>query len=98
MSTQETLDRDRAVAEVVAILEDMTRDWEVEYSPGITPQTRIMSDLGAESIDIVMLIVAIEERFNRPGLPFEQLLMVDGRYVDDLSIEQVADFLVLHLG
>jgi acyl carrier protein len=94
VSTRESLDRNRAITEVVAILEDMTRDWELEYSGEIGAGTRLMGDLSAESIDIVMLIVAIEERFHQPGLPFEELLMHEGRYVDDLTVEEIADFLV----
>jgi hypothetical protein len=42
--------------------------------------------------------VALEENFKNPSaearLPFEKLIMIDGRYVDDLSIDEIAEFLV----
>jgi len=94
MTTPVHLEKQDVLCKVVSILEGMTRDWDLEYSGSISGQTRLMADLQCESIDIVMLIVAIEERFQRKGLPFENLLMFDGRYVDDLTVEQIADFLM----
>jgi acyl carrier protein len=44
-----------------------------------------------------MLIVAIEDRFNKTGLPFDELLMIDGRYVDDLHVSELVGFLDTHL-
>ncbi|MOA65460.1 hypothetical protein D3C78_1918500 [compost metagenome] len=44
------------------------------------------------SVDIIQLMVAIEEHYNRPKMGFQDLLMNDGSYVDDLSIGQVIDF------
>jgi acyl carrier protein len=56
-----------------------------------------MQDLTMESIDIVMLIVAIEEKFGKKGLPFDTLLMEEGRYVEELKVAQIADFLKTNL-
>lgn len=82
---------------MIEILEEMTRDWDTELSGPIGPETQLMKDLTMESIDIVMLIVAIEERFGKKGLAFDKLLMVDGRYVDDLKVKEITDFLKTHL-
>lgn len=78
---------------VVGILEEMTKEWDTGFSGSIGPETSLMNNLTFESIDIVMLIVAIEERFGKKGMPFEELLMVDGHYVDDLKVSQIAAFL-----
>ena len=86
------------LANVIEILEGITQDWDTELSGKIGPDTALMSDLTFESIDVVMLIVAIEERFEKTGLPFEELLMVDGRYVDDLRVSELVSFLETHLG
>jgi acyl carrier protein len=88
------VDRQRILDDVVLILSEMTSDWDLDFSGGIGPQTLLIADLAFESIDVVQLVVALEERFGRRDLPFEQLLMSDGRYVDDLSVAQVVDFLV----
>jgi len=86
-------DPDTILSGVVEILEDMTRDWDTGFSGRIGPDTSLMNGLTFESIDIVMLIVAIEERFGKKGLHFEELLMTDGHYVDDLKVSQIAGFL-----
>jgi acyl carrier protein len=83
---------------VIEILEEMTRDWDTGFSGKIGPDTQLMKDLTFESIDIVMLIVAIEEKFGKKGLPFDTLLMVDGRYVEDLKVSEITGFLANNLG
>ncbi|HEV8701736.1 MAG TPA: acyl carrier protein [Candidatus Polarisedimenticolia bacterium] len=83
---------------VVDILEEMTKEWDTGFSGRIGPETFLMNNLTFESIDIVMLIVAVEERFGKKGMPFEELLMVDGHYVDDLKVSQIAAFLEKQLG
>ena len=69
-------DRSIVLRDVVSILEDITGDWDLDLSGGIGPETRLIADLGFESIDVVQFVVAIEQRFQRRDLPFEQLLMV----------------------
>ena len=83
--------------QLVGILTDMTSDWDIELDSNINRETRLIADLAFESIDIVELVVAIELTFNSRGIPFERLLMVDGRYVDDLSVAQVSDFVAANL-
>lgn len=82
---------------MVQILTDMTGDWDLGLQGGIDRNTRLMHDLAFESIDIVELVVAIEEKFGTRKIPFEKLLMVDGRYVDDLSVGEIAEFVADHL-
>jgi acyl carrier protein len=92
-----SLDSGQILANLVEILEEITQDWDTELSGKISADTSLMNDLTFESIDVVMLIVAIEERFKKTGLPFDELLMVDGRYVDDLRVSELAGFLETHL-
>lgn len=80
-------------ADLVEILTDMTSDWDIEFSGDIGPETRLMADLAFESIDVVQLVVAIEAHVQRRQLHFEHLLMVDGRYVQELQVKQIVDFL-----
>lgn len=82
---------------LIALIEDFTQDWDEELDAAMSADTRLLADLGFESIDIIQLIVAIEEDFGLRKVPFESLLMQDGRYVDDLSIGQIAVFLAPHL-
>ncbi len=81
-------------AQLIATLKDFTQDWDDEFEGEMTRETKLLADLGFESIDVIQLVVAIEEDIAKKKLPFDKLLMQDGRYVDDLSIGQIADFLV----
>lgn len=85
------------VSQLIELLTDFTQDWDNEFEGRMTRDTRLLADLGFESIDIIQLVVAIEQMVNRHNLPFNELLMKDGRYVDDLSIGQIADFLAARI-
>lgn len=82
---------------LIGILSDMTSDWDLDLDDKIDRDTRLIADLAFESIDIVELVVSIEQAFATRGIPFEQLLMIEGRYVDDLSVGQVSDFVAANL-
>ncbi len=90
-------DSGQILANLVEILEEITQDWDTELSGKIGADTSLMNDLTFESIDVVMLIVAIEERFGKTGMPFDELLMVEGRYVEDLRVSELVGFLDRHL-
>jgi acyl carrier protein len=91
------LNKETILQALIHILEDMTSDWDMEFNNPIGLETCLISDLELESIDVVQFVVAIEERFKRRGLPFEELLMTDGRYVDEIKLKDAADFLFIHL-
>ncbi|HEX4415798.1 MAG TPA: phosphopantetheine-binding protein [Lacipirellulaceae bacterium] len=84
---------DQYVQNTIEMLQELTSDWDTDLDAQIGPTTSIVNDLGFESLDVVYLVTAIEQRYGRRDLPFEQLLMVDGRYVDDLTVTQIAAFL-----
>lgn len=80
--------------DVIEILKELTADWDDLGGGGaLGPDTGIVADLGFESLDVVYMVTAIEERYARRDLPFEQLLMVEGSYVTDLTVRQIAQFL-----
>ncbi len=84
---------DEIEAGVIAVISGMIADWELDDAASVTPATSLMGDLEFESIDIVQLAVALEQHFEQSGLPFEELFMRDGDYVEDLSVNEVAGFL-----
>ena len=89
--------KDQIIQGLVDILEDMTSDWDLEFDGSIGADTKLMEDLEFESIDVVQFVTAIEEHYGSRGLPFEELLMIDGRYVDEVVVDKTADFLIRHL-
>lgn len=93
MGVAEGRDRTAIQGAVLQILKELTADWDSDYGGEIGPETLLIRELAFESIDVVELVVSIESRYQRRDLPFEKLLMRDGRYVDDLTVGQVVDFL-----
>lgn len=89
---------ERYLQQLSALLKDFTQDWDSATDDPITRETRLFADLGFESIDIIQLIVAIQEEVVKRNVPFDSLLMKEGRYVDDLSVGQIADHLAAQAG
>lgn len=82
---------------LIDILEDMTLDWDMDFDSSIGPDTRLIADLAFESVDVVQFVVAIEEHFQRRGMPWEEFLMIDGRYVDEIRVGDTVVFLYRNL-
>ena len=80
---------------VIQVLEELVWDWDLDAT--IDAKTKLVADLEFESIDVIQLVVALEEHFRRRNLGFDQLLMVDGRYVDDLAVAEIVRFLSTRL-
>ena len=74
---------------VCAIVEDLVQDWGLELDEPIGANTLLVADLDFASVDIIQLCVALEQSYERK-LGFQDLLMRDGSYVSDLTLEQVA--------
>ena len=90
--------RDTVEKEIIDLLEDMTVDWDNDFSGSIDGETLLVADLGFTSIDIVQLAVAIEQLFEQQRLPFQVLLVTsDGRYVEDVSVAELTDFVTRQL-
>jgi len=83
--------------DAIEILRDLTQDWDTGLDDEITASTAIVADLDFDSLDVVHMITAIELHYDQPELPFEDLLMVDGQYVDDLTVDEIARFVGDHL-
>jgi acyl carrier protein len=89
--------QDLITKELISILKGMTSGWDIELSGEIGPDTLLVQNLRFESIDMVQLVVAIAEKFALRDLPIQKLLMVDGRYVDDLDVATIVTFLKMNL-
>lgn len=86
--------RDALQQKVISVLEDTVKDWDLELDEEIGPDTTLIEDLAFESIDIVQFSVALEQALEKQDLPFEKLFIEDGAYVDDVSVAEIADFLI----
>jgi acyl carrier protein len=81
---------------IIVIISEMLEDWGSE-SDGVEAATLLAGDLGFASVDLIHLVVAIEEHFGQGRMNFEELLIKDSRYVDDLSVGEIATFVARKL-
>ncbi len=78
---------------VITVLQDMIADWDLDDVNEIDAETKLMEDLAFESLDVVQFVVALEKEFERKNLPFQNLFMHDGDYVDEIKVKEVVEFL-----
>jgi acyl carrier protein len=86
---QGPLNRQSIFLTVTSTIESLVQDWDIDEPIGA--QTRVVADLQFESIDLIQMVAALEQAFAIPGMSFVDLLIVDGRYVDDLTVGQITD-------
>lgn len=87
--TRVEVDRPAIVGTVIGTIETLVQDWEIDEPIG--SDTRVVADLGFESIDLIQMVAALEQAFRRHGVSLVDMLVADGRYVSDLTIGQIAD-------
>jgi acyl carrier protein len=85
-------------AEIISLVADVAQDLPAHPDCELTSDTRLVSDLGFSSVDIISLIVEIEEHFQQRNLGFADLLMQGGHYVEELRIGELAAFVESRLG
>lgn len=78
---------------LIQLLNDMIHEWDIELLEPVGVETRLIEDLGFESVDLMQLIVAMEQAFGVRGLPYDQVLMQDGGYITEITVRQLAEFL-----
>jgi acyl carrier protein len=87
--------RDRIRSDVEEILVGKLRGLNPDFSGSVTDDTRIMTDLGLESVSIVELCMSLGKHF-RKKLPFQELVFRSGQF-QDFSLGDMVGFLEKHL-
>ena len=90
---------ERVMTDLLKLLTQLSEDW--EYSGTITPETGMLSELGLESLELVVLGVAIQEHYKAiapSSIPFPEFLTDLGeRNVSDVYVGEVVEFIYRHL-
>lgn len=86
---RDNVDRSATVEKVVITLQDLVQDWDIEEPIGL--HTRVVADLDFESVDLIQMVGALEQAFALRGGSLVDMLVAEGRYVDDLTVQQIAD-------
>ena len=69
MSKIESLSKDALVNEVINVVKDVVKDWDIELEEEINGDTGLIEEIEFESIDIVRFVVALEQHFECRGIP-----------------------------
>ena len=93
MTGSAALSKDDIQARLIELLADMVQDWDLDFTEPMGAHTKIVEDLGFESVDLMQLMVAVEKAFSVHGLPYDEVLMEDGGYVNEITVGQLVDFL-----
>ena len=87
--------RDKVRADMVMLLRQLSDDW--EYDGDIVDSTRLLADLGFESLDVVVLATVVQEHFEQV-LPFPEFFADIGqRSVRDVTVGEWVTFVGEHL-
>ena len=97
MLPHRSLDQDAIAATLIEQIKVMTEDWFDGDDVEILADTPLVKELGLTSMDFVMLVVDIQQKFQRRDIPFDDLFAPNGHYVADLTVSQIARFLSSHL-
>ncbi|MDH5573635.1 MAG: acyl carrier protein [Gammaproteobacteria bacterium] len=81
---------------LIDIIDDLIQDWGLDLESGIDANTLLVNDLEFASVDIIQLCVAVEQ-FYDTKIGFQDLLMKDGRYIDDLSITELINYIAIKI-
>jgi acyl carrier protein len=82
---------------VLSVTEHIVSDWDLDLPGPLGPETRLVADLDFDSIDLVCLFVSLEQHHEGVAFGFEQLVVVDGEYVEDLTLDEVAGHVAARL-
>mgnify|MGYP003935667171 FL=1 len=69
----------------------MIEMYELPPTP-ITSDLMLIGTLGFSSIDIMHMLASVDMRFQK-HLPYDKMLMKDGEYITDLSIDDIVAFI-----
>lgn len=87
-----SISSDQIEHEVLEVIRQVITDWECSDDFVLSPNTLLVKELDFESIDIVRLVAALEQHFSSPNLPIEKLFLREDSFVDELSVNDVINF------
>ena len=79
--------------EVLELMTQLAEDW--EYDGHVTASTLLFGELGLQSLDLVVLGVAVQDRYGR--VPYAEFLSEVGtRALQDVSVGELVAFIDQH--
>lgn len=82
---------------IIGLTNDLIEDWGLDEVE-VTGETTLKGDLGFDSSDIMQIFTAIHEHYRGVDFRFQELVMRDNKFVEDLTIAQISVFVLRKLG
>ncbi len=76
----------------IRIIEKYCEENEIFLENELTPKTKLIEDLGLNSIDIVAIVKSAEEIYQKKKNLIELLMPTEGNYRDDINPETIEEF------
>ena len=86
---------EQVLGDVLELMQQLAGDW--EYTGAVTSETYLLTDLGFESLDLVVLGTLLHQRYGR--LPFAELLAEIGQRPleeRDLTVGELVAYVCAH--
>ena len=84
------LTKQQIQTDILDILNKTTKEWDFD-SNEIEPKTKLVEELDFSSLDLMHLMASVDMRFQR-RLPYDKIILKDGQYVDEISVEELINF------
>lgn len=82
---------------IIRLTNDLIEDWGLD-DVDVMGETTLKGDLGFDSSDIMQIFTAIHENYRGVDFRFQELVMKDNKFVEDLTIGQISVFVLRKLG
>jgi acyl carrier protein len=83
--------------DIIQIIGEITSDWEMDFDVPIGLETYLGADMAFKSIDVVLLIAAIQKHYGEIILPFEELIVQGDQVKQDTQVSELVPFLLERL-
>lgn len=89
------LDRTTIESLVVSAIQELLEDSDLDLDEPIASETTLNEDLCLSSVEAMELFARVDIAIKR-RLRYEQLVLVDGQYRDELTVGELVDFIWEH--
>lgn len=84
--------RDAVQQQLIELMQEFVITYDLEWNQPVQAETTCVHDLGLSSVDFIQLVLSIESAFEQK-LGFQDLLVQKGEYVEDVSVQDLGDFI-----
>lgn len=81
---------------IIDLTAELIEEWGLD-DVELSAQTALRADMGFESADFMQIFTMIHEHYRGVNFKFQELVMNDNKFVEDLTLGQIAVFVLKKL-